>query len=328
MQPSVLIVIPTLNEEKHIGRCLETLMKLDYPKDRVRICVVDSFSTDRTTLIAASHGVKVMRIERKTIAFSRNEVALNTDDEFVAFLDADCLPAPWWMQTALKHFATPEVVAVGSYYSILESESNALQTVWSQLCRDASTVVHDVDWLPSGNLIVRGAAFRDSGGFNESLVTCEDVDLGIRLRQYGRIVCDPNVVVYHLGEPSTFKELFRKEFWHATNNLSGVWSHGLRVSELPSLISPLVFGLGLAAAALGVASSRMYLLLGLGASVSVLMAYTIRGYGRTGRAGIVLAIYSVYLSARSLSGLREIFLAVAGAEKRRNVSRSRRDGTA
>lgn len=46
--PLVSVIIPTLNEEKNIGRCLESIRKQTYPKDKIEIIVVDNDSTDKT----------------------------------------------------------------------------------------------------------------------------------------------------------------------------------------------------------------------------------------------------------------------------------------
>ena len=50
-QPFVSIVVPTYNEEKVIGKRIENLFDLNYPKDKYEVIVVDSGSTDRTAEI-------------------------------------------------------------------------------------------------------------------------------------------------------------------------------------------------------------------------------------------------------------------------------------
>ena len=47
----VSIVIPCRNEEKYIGRCLDSVIEQDYPKDKMEILVVDGMSEDRTRKI-------------------------------------------------------------------------------------------------------------------------------------------------------------------------------------------------------------------------------------------------------------------------------------
>jgi cellulose synthase/poly-beta-1,6-N-acetylglucosamine synthase-like glycosyltransferase len=46
--PFVTVVVPCRNEEKHVERCLESILTNDYPKERMEILVVDGMSEDRT----------------------------------------------------------------------------------------------------------------------------------------------------------------------------------------------------------------------------------------------------------------------------------------
>jgi GT2 family glycosyltransferase len=82
----------------------------------------------------------------------------------------------------------------------------------------------------------------DINGFNESLVTCEDVDFCYRMRRFGKIVSDNKLKVTHYGEARTIKEFIKKENWRGVGNLKGILSHGFSFKELPSLIVPIYFG--------------------------------------------------------------------------------------
>jgi cellulose synthase/poly-beta-1,6-N-acetylglucosamine synthase-like glycosyltransferase len=305
--PSITIVIPTLNEERFIGRCLSALADLEYPPEKLDVRVVDNYSQDQTEKLALKLGAHVIRAERKTVAYSRNVGALGVSTELIAFLDADCLPSRMWLANAVTHFETTTVAAVGSYPSVLENESNTLQKTWATLCSQNGEGVHNVNWLPTANFIVRASYFEDIGGFNESLTTCEDVDLAYRLRACGAILYDPEVLVYHLREPSTIKEFIKKEFWHAESNITGFLSHGMRITEIPSLAAPLVFGTGMAVGSAGVATGKLFLLFGFALSLAIPAAYTVRAYKKAISLPIVFIIYNAYFSARFLAMLREVW---------------------
>jgi len=53
--PFVTVVVPCRNEEKHIARCLESILANDYPKDRMEILILDGMSEDRTREIVAGY---------------------------------------------------------------------------------------------------------------------------------------------------------------------------------------------------------------------------------------------------------------------------------
>jgi len=111
------------------------------------------------------------------------------------------------------------------------------------LVRQKEKQVQDVDWLESMNLFIRKENFLVFGGFDETLVTCEDVDFSYRVKKHGRIVSDKGIKAIHLGEASTIKEFIKKEIWRGRSNLKGIFNHGLVLNEIPSLSIPLYFGM-------------------------------------------------------------------------------------
>lgn len=89
------------------------------------------------------------------------------------------------------------------------------------------------------NVLVHRDTFLTIGGFNEHLETAEDVDLCYRIGQYGTILCTPAMEAIHWGEARDLRMFWRKEVWRGTSNLKGIFSHGLRWDELPSLGYPI-----------------------------------------------------------------------------------------
>src|SRR5256885_15570906 len=53
--PFVSVIVPCRNEERHLGRCLESILASDYPCDRMELLVVDGMSSDRTRDIVAEY---------------------------------------------------------------------------------------------------------------------------------------------------------------------------------------------------------------------------------------------------------------------------------
>jgi GT2 family glycosyltransferase len=91
------------------------------------------------------------------------------------------------------------------------------------------------------NMFVRSEVFKMVGGFNDTLVTCEDVDLSYRLAKQGKIISDQCIEVIHHGEAKDIAEFFRKERWRGKSNYQGLKAHGIQLAEIPSLILPLYF---------------------------------------------------------------------------------------
>ncbi len=304
---SVTVVIPALNEENFLERCLASLKHLEYPSELLKVIVADNGSEDRTREIARQYTDAVINVPRKSIAHTRNVGAAETTSDIIAFIDADIIVHPNWLTNAIPHFQNEDVVAVGSYPDVIQEESNQLQQTWSKLCRSSSKKPVPVDWLPSANLIVRRSAFNQVNGFNENLITCEDSDLGYRLQALGKIINAPGALVYHLREPKTFFELFKKEVWHSNGNLSGVFNHGFKLTELPSLVLPALFGAGIMACMAAPFLGKTVLIVGFISIAITLCLYVGKGRKKVGNTGYLFYVFFVYLAARSISFYRDLF---------------------
>jgi glycosyltransferase involved in cell wall biosynthesis len=236
----VSIIIPTYNEEKRLPECLDSIFDLDYSKEDIEVIVVDNGSTDGTREIAKSCGAEVLRDDSLNVSGLRNLGASQAKGDILAFVDADCIVSKDWLKNASKYSDDITVAAWGAPPAI-PKEATWVQRTW-YLVRQKENQVQTVDWLETMNLLVRKDQFLSIGGFNEALITCEDVDFSYRISRYGQIVSDKRIEVIHLGEASTLQEFVRKEIWRGRSNLRGIFSHGLSLKEIPSLSIPLYFG--------------------------------------------------------------------------------------
>jgi glycosyltransferase involved in cell wall biosynthesis len=302
--PKFSIIIPAKNEEKFLPGCLDSIGVISYPRNLVEVIVVDNGSTDATREIARSRGAQVLVDRQKNVSGLRNAGARHAKGEILAFIDADCLASSNWLEVAALYFSRPDVVAWGAPPRP-PRPSTWVQQTW-YLVRQKNESVQDVEWLESMNLFVRKEQFLAAGGFDETLVTCEDVDLSYRLSKSGRIVSDSRISVIHLGEARTVREFMRKEIWRGRSNLSGLKSHGFSLKELPSLSIPLYFGLFLPFMLILVLFSRsaggaaLFLLLSLIPGWAVL--FKVRPGGKTRLAGVRLFLLAnVYFVARTLA---------------------------
>lgn len=88
--PFVSILIPTYNAEKHIERCLASLDKQTYPRDRNEVIVADGGSSDRTVEIVNQYGsVTVVQNIKRDAEIGKVVALQHSRGEIVALLDAD-----------------------------------------------------------------------------------------------------------------------------------------------------------------------------------------------------------------------------------------------
>ncbi|MDD2898176.1 MAG: glycosyltransferase [Desulfuromonadaceae bacterium] len=230
------VIIPAKNEEANIGRCIDSIVNVDWDRSQYEIIVVDNGSSDRTVAIAQEKGAQVFVKPELTISGLRNFGAQCASGEILAFIDADCTVIPTWLEKASVYLSRTDVACFGSP-PIVPVDATWVPKAWFAV-RKKKEDCCETDWLESMNMFVRREAFTASGGFDESLITCEDYDLTLRLKQHGLLMCDSSIVAVHHGEAATVRHFYRKELWRGKSNFVGMMQHGLTLAEIPSLIAP------------------------------------------------------------------------------------------
>jgi cellulose synthase/poly-beta-1,6-N-acetylglucosamine synthase-like glycosyltransferase len=119
LQQRVSILIPARNERTHIEACLKALLHNDYPEDQLEIIVIDDFSDDDTTVLAAktlgSRG-RVLRLQdyisedERLNAYKKKalEIAIaEASGDWIITTDADCIAGPCWIREMTDAMAQP-----------------------------------------------------------------------------------------------------------------------------------------------------------------------------------------------------------------------------
>jgi len=98
----VSVVIPARNEEKYIGKCLQSLLEQEEKADE--IIVVDNNSSDKTAEIAKSYGARVLEEKTQGITYARTLGFNSAKSEIIARVDADTTVPKDWILRIKKHF--------------------------------------------------------------------------------------------------------------------------------------------------------------------------------------------------------------------------------
>lgn len=96
------VIVPARNEGRVIGRCLEALRR--QMREDVEVIVADDGSTDATARVAAGclPEARVLRLGSRGSAAARESALAEARAPRIAFLDADCVPDPGWLDAALR----------------------------------------------------------------------------------------------------------------------------------------------------------------------------------------------------------------------------------
>ncbi len=185
LAPSITVVIPTLNEERSLGKALDrVLMEPD-----VEVIVVDGASADATAALAEENGVRVIR-ESPGRARQMNIGADRGAGEILLFLHADTLLPEGWARRVRETLSDSRTVA-GAFELRIDSPMRGLRVI-ERLTRFRSTVLQ----TPYGDqaLFVRREEFERVGGFPE-IPIMEDFALVRKLGKLGRITTVPDAVL-------------------------------------------------------------------------------------------------------------------------------------
>ncbi len=137
-EPTVTVVVPLFNEGKSIYDTIVSLVKLDYPADKLQITIVDDCSTDDSYEWACKgarefSNVKVLRNphnmgKRKGI----NHAVRESTSEIIVSVDSDVIVYPTALRELIARFTGPEVAAVGGRIHVSNPNDNwlsKLQTI-------------------------------------------------------------------------------------------------------------------------------------------------------------------------------------------------------
>jgi len=195
-QPPVSILIPAHNEERVIGRILQGMTKLTYPKDKTQVIVIDDGSTDNTEKIAEGYAkphnyIEVIRRNQrdggKGKASALNAGLKQADGEIIFCFDADYYPQRDIIEKFVAEFADPEVGAVQGRVTVLNEPQNlvtrlvALERIGGyrvdQQARDSLGLITQFGGTVGG---FRRGLLESLDGWDESILA-EDTDLTFRV---------------------------------------------------------------------------------------------------------------------------------------------------
>lgn len=216
--PTVTIIVPCYNEEKTILKTIFSLLKLDYPKNKLKLLVVDDGSKDNT-LKVLERFKNNNQIEIHTKENGGKHTALNyalslTTSELVGCLDADSFVDTNALKRIAVHFDDPDIMAVTPAVTVHEPKSviQLIQKVeygWGVFLRKMQSLLGAIWVTPGPFSIFRTKVFREIGGYRHAHHT-EDLEIALRMQtNHYKIVNEHNAYVYTIT-PESVRALYKQ----------------------------------------------------------------------------------------------------------------------
>ncbi|HTY58713.1 MAG TPA: glycosyltransferase, partial [Bacteroidota bacterium] len=233
--PTCTVLIPAHNEEKVIGATIESMLHLEYPKDRLTILVINDGSTDATREIIRSaakldHRIRLFDVPEgeggrgKSRALNLAMARVATD--VTAVYDADNTPD----RNALRYLVAQLLdnselgAALGKFRTVNKNVNlltrfiNIETLSFQSMLQAGRWQMHNIATLPGTNFVVWTWLIRKLNGWDEEALT-EDSELSIRIYQEGyKIKFVPYAVTYE-QEPQSWSVWVRQRTrWVRGNN--------------------------------------------------------------------------------------------------------------
>ena len=216
--PTVTIVVPCFNEEKTVVSTVESLLALDYPKDRLSLILVNDGSKDGTLVALrqfASHPrIMVLDKENGGKHTAVNLALENVKSELVGCLDADSFVAAEALKKIVPYFDDEKVMAVTPSIKVHEPK-NILQYIqkteysWSIFLRRMLSSMGALYVTPGPFSIFRTRVFAELGGYRHAHMT-EDMEMAMRMQKNHYKIVNAHGAHVYTVTPGTLKGLVKQ----------------------------------------------------------------------------------------------------------------------
>ncbi len=231
--PSTTIIVPCWNEEDTIEGTLKSLLNLDYPKDKLKIIVVDDGSTDSTAdkveKFLPHSQINFIQKENGGKHTAMNRALKEIDTVLVGSLDADSFVDKNALKFVAEHFKNKNISAVTSVIKSLDNKN-----IWAQIQKSEfllSAKVRKIFAL-SGSIfitpgpfsIMRALVVKELGGWKKAHNT-EDMEIGIRMQSHNYIIENEEMSIIYTKPLTTFKALYKQRLRWLYGFLRNTWDY-------------------------------------------------------------------------------------------------------
>jgi glycosyltransferase involved in cell wall biosynthesis len=210
----ITFTVPTYNEGKYIGRCLDSLFRQNGKTEAI---VVDSYSTDATVKIAEDYGAKVIFDKFGSTGRARDKAMRKGKGSILISCSADAVYPEGWLERITGLIFEKRADAVMG--SLFIDQPNFIEHVGGHLINRIvlpATSALNMVYANADNIAIERDFYRKIGGFPH-VTTGEDTMLVRAAREHGRMVYSKEA--FALTSPRRMRKwgYIRYTLFHARN---------------------------------------------------------------------------------------------------------------
>lgn len=216
--PSVSIIVPVWNEETTVLKTVFSLLKLNYPKDKLSIFIIDDGSTDKTWNViqrfAKNKQIRLLRKENGGKYTALNYALELIDSELVGCLDADSFVHPEALKRIVTKFEDPEIMAVTPSVKAFEPRGilgliQKAEYIFGIFLRKVFYYLNALYITPGPFSIFRRSVFRQIGGYRHAHNT-EDMEIAMRMQKNRMKIGNVSNAFIYTIIPTNFVALYKQ----------------------------------------------------------------------------------------------------------------------
>lgn len=231
MFPLVSIIIPCRNEEKFIGKCLDSIVSQNYPKEKLEVFVIDGASRDETKEIVQNYSrryscIKILDNPKRIAPVALNFGIKEAKGEIIMRMDAHATYDKNYISKCMEYLREYNADNIGGVLETLPSADTIFAKAvaialshpfgaGNSYFRTGSKKVREVDTVFGG--CYKKEVFEKIGFFNENLIRSQDLEFNLRLKKSGgKILLAPEIKACYYPSSTLWgfaKRTFRDGIW-------------------------------------------------------------------------------------------------------------------
>ncbi|MFH0832532.1 MAG: glycosyltransferase [Candidatus Aenigmatarchaeota archaeon] len=219
-KPFISFLVPAHNEEETVGKTVESLLNLNYPKRLMEIIVIDDGSSDSTRAIAKAYPVKLLANKKnRGKAYSLNRAIRIAKGEIIACMDSDSFVDRDALKDMIGYFKYPGVAAVTAALQVYKPRNfwekiQDAEYILNIFLRKILCFMDSAPVTPGPFSLYKKSVIKEIGYFDTNNPT-EDMEIALRMHNAGyKIESSKNANVYTVC-PDKIKSIYRQRIrWY------------------------------------------------------------------------------------------------------------------